>query len=109
MATASPGKWRVLTAFAVLPVVNAVLAFIGFPIIWWLGGHGGFQPLDSGQAAGGFAMLVGVLGLLVTMSGAMPVVFWLMKRGPVSFRQIRGLTLARSSRCVPSPYSPSPC
>jgi hypothetical protein len=82
----SPGKWRLLAAFAVLPVADALIAFFAFPAVWRLSGE--FQLADSFQAARTVAVVAGVLGLLVTLSGGVPVVFWLMKRGPVSFEQI---------------------
>jgi hypothetical protein len=82
------GRWHLLAAFALLPVVDAVVAFLAFPAVWAYGPDRGFRPSDPGQAALVFAMVAGVMGLLVTLSGAMPVVFWLIKRGPVSFRQL---------------------
>jgi hypothetical protein len=86
-APSAPNRYRLLAAFAVLPFVDGLAAFVGFPVVWYMGGHDG-QPYDPAQAARGFAILTGFLGLLVTISGAVPMVFWLMKRGPVSFGQL---------------------
>jgi hypothetical protein len=86
--TSLPSKWRLLSAFAVLPLVDALMAFVAYPALWWLPTTAVFQPPDAAQAARGFAILAGVLGLLVTTCGAVPVVYWLMKRGPVSLAQL---------------------
>jgi hypothetical protein len=66
-------------ALAVLPLFDALLAFVCFPILWWLGGHEG-RPADPAAAARAFALLAGALGLLVTAGGAIPVVEWLRRR-----------------------------
>lgn len=71
-----------------MPLVDALVAFVAFPAVWAFGGDGGFQPADPVQAARAVALVTGSLGILVTLAGAVPVVFWLMKRGPVSFGQI---------------------
>ena len=84
----SPRRWRLLIAFAVLPPFDALLAFVGFPAVWWLGDHGASRLLDPDQAARAFAILAGVLGILVTICGAVPVTFSLLKRGPVSLAQL---------------------
>lgn len=81
-------RFRLLAAFAVLPVLDALLAFLWFPLLWDLGGHGARRPADPVQAAGSVAALAGILGMLVTICGAVPVVWWLLKRGPVSFGQL---------------------
>lgn len=67
--TSSPGRWRLFIAFAILPPIHALVGFIAFPVA-------------------GFALLIGAMGVLVTLCGGVPVVFSLMKRGPVSFQQI---------------------
>ena len=77
-----------VAALAVLPVFDALLAFVGFPVLWWLGGHEG-RPADPSASARAFALLAGALGLLVTAGGAIPVVEWLHRR--------RALTLGRLS------------
>jgi hypothetical protein len=92
--TSSPGKWRLLSAFAILPVVDALVAYFAFPIVWQLGRHGGFRPVDPTKPALAFAVLAGLSGLFVTLSGAIPVVFWLIRRGAVSFQQILTAGLA---------------
>ena len=84
-----------LAAFGILPLVDALVAFAAFPAVWWLSDQGGFQLADPIEAARAFGILSGVLGLLVTLCGAVPVVFWLMRRGPLSAGQlaIAGLAL----------------
>ena len=76
-----------LAALAVLPIVDAIVAFLGFPVVWWLGNHrAGF--VYPQQAAAGFAVLAGVIGLFVTLCGALPVVWSLLKRGPIALKQL---------------------
>jgi hypothetical protein len=84
----SPGRWRVLTAFAILPILQALVAFLAFPLVWRLGDHGALQPVDWDEAARKFAIVTGLLGMFVTVAGAVPVVYWLMRRGRVSLAQL---------------------
>jgi hypothetical protein len=88
LSAASPDRWRLLTGFALLPIVNAIVAYLAFPVVWYMGDHGASRPIDPTHAASVFGMLAGVMGLLVTLCGALPVVWSLMTRGPVSFAQI---------------------
>lgn len=81
----APSWVRLLGAFAVLPPMQAVVAYFAFPLVWAFGGHTG-RPVDPSQAAGAFAILVGLIGSAVTVSGAFPVVVWLMRRGDTSLR-----------------------
>jgi hypothetical protein len=32
-----PLPYRLLAAFAVLPFVNGLLGFVGFPVVWYIG------------------------------------------------------------------------
>lgn len=81
---ATPPGWRLWLAFAILPPANALMAYAAFPVLWYLGDHGGMPPVGSGGADGGLAVLVGVLAAVVTVGGAVPVVLSLMKRGPLT-------------------------
>ena len=72
--TSLPSKWRLLFAFAILPLVDALLAFVAYPALWWLPTTAAYQPPDAAQAAPAVAIMAGVLGLLVTICGAVPVV-----------------------------------
>ena len=87
-APSLPSKWRLLSAFAILPLVDALVAFVLYPTLWWLPTTAVFRAPDTIQVASGFAILAGVVGLLVTTCGALPVVFWLLRRGPLSFAQL---------------------
>ena len=91
----SPVRWRVLTAFAILPILQALVAFVAFPLVWRLGDHGASQPVDWGEAAREFAIVTGLIGMFVTVAGAVPVVHWLMRRGRVSLARflVAGLVL----------------
>jgi hypothetical protein len=100
--TSIPGRWRLLAAFALLPMFDALLGFVLFPVMWELGGHGGFRPADPDQGPRIFAVISGLSGLLVTLCGAIPVVFWLIRRGPVTLRQllVAGLALGNAPFAV---------
>jgi hypothetical protein len=84
----SPVRWRVLTAFAILPILQALVAFVAFPLVWRLGDHGASQPVDWGEAAREFAIVTGLLGIFVTVAGAVPVVYWLMRWRRVSLARL---------------------
>jgi hypothetical protein len=75
--------FRLWAAFAIVPFVDAAAAYLCFPLVWAMGGHTG-NLINPEGAAFGFAVLSGVLGLLVTGVGAVPIVFSLAKRGPIS-------------------------
>jgi hypothetical protein len=86
-ASTVPSSYRLWAAFAAVPFVDALVAFFGFPLVWYIGGHTG-RPHDATEAAGSFALLIGLMGLVVTAGGAVPIVLWLMKRGAVSLREL---------------------
>lgn len=86
-ASAVPSSYRLWAAFAAVPFLDALVAFFGFPLVWYIGGHTG-RPQDPTEAAGSFALLIGLMGLVVTVGGAVPIVLWLMKRGAVSLREL---------------------
>ena len=90
-------RGRLLAAFAVLPIVDAFAALVAFPLVWALGDDGPSYAARPG-AAMAIATLAGILGLLVTLCGALPVVTWLMRRGPVRFNQLllAGLVLGNA-------------
>ena len=83
------GELRVLLGLAVQPFVTALLAFSTFPVIDYTGRalYIG-RPSDPFDAAMSFAVGVGLVGLIVTIFGALPSLLWLLKRGPVSRRQV---------------------
>ena len=75
--------FRLWAAFAIIPFVDAAAAYLYFPLMWATSGHAGHLINPEGAAVG-FAVLSGVLGVLVTAVGAVPIVFSLAKRGPIS-------------------------
>jgi hypothetical protein len=77
-------SWRLLAAMFVIPLFDAGLGYASFPVVWWLGNHGGFRPIDPQQAAFAFGIVNGVLGLLVMLAAALPVTFWLVRQGHTS-------------------------
>jgi hypothetical protein len=83
MTTESSRDWRIWAAFAAVPFADTLAAFVGFPLVWYIGGHAG-QAADPTQAARAFALTSGMLAVAVTLGGAVPAFFWLVKRGTVS-------------------------
>jgi hypothetical protein len=61
-------RGRLLAAVVLVPVVDAFVAFVALP-----------PP---------FTVIAGIMGLLVMLSGALPVFYWLRNRGPVTFLRI---------------------
>jgi len=80
---------RVLAGFAVQPFVAALVAFITFQLTEFTGrllyGQRSFDPLDSATA---FAIGVGIVAIGVTVFGALPVLTWKLKHGPLTRRQV---------------------
>lgn len=79
----SPYPFRLWAALAIVPFIDAAVAYMGFPLVWAMRGHPG-RLVDPAGVAFSFAVISGVLGLLVTWARAVPVVGWLAKRGPIS-------------------------
>ena len=79
-------RWRFVAAVIAVPLVDALLGYVAFPLVWWLGNHGAFRPVSSQQAALAFGTLAGVLGLLVMITAALPVTIRLVRRGRTSLR-----------------------
>jgi hypothetical protein len=92
-----PSGARLFLGFAILPLADAAIAFVAFPLVWSLGGVLG-QLTDPLGAARAFAIAAGFFGLLVTIVGAVPAVFWRLRRGPVPLRHavIAGLLLGNA-------------
>jgi hypothetical protein len=90
-------RFRLLTAIALVPFVDAAVAYLGFPFVWAMGGHSG-RLIDPDDVAFGFAVISGVLGFLVTCAGAVPFALWLAKRGSISLRKalVAGLLLGNA-------------
>ena len=101
-AMSSSVRLRLLVSFAMLPVFDALLGYLAFPLVFRLGDQGTALLVDERQAARAFGLFAGMLGLLVTVAGAIPVVFWLMRRGRLSLAQllIAGLILGNAPFAV---------
>jgi hypothetical protein len=102
-AHASPSSGRLLLSFALMPVINFLLALVAFPTLQILREQGRFQMVvgdDHGTYV--LAVLTGLIAVVVTVAGAVPVAFTLMKRGPVSLKQtlIAGLGLGNAPVAV---------
>jgi hypothetical protein len=78
------GRLRLLAALVALPPVDALLGYLAFPIVWWLGDHGAFRPIASDGMALWSATVAGALGLFITITAALPVTWWLIRRGHTS-------------------------
>jgi hypothetical protein len=96
---ASPHKGRLLLAIGLMPVVNTLLAFVVFPTVRILRERAEFQVVvgtDHGSYV--LAVLTGVVAVMVTVAGAVPVFYSLVKRGPVSLKQtlLAGLALGNA-------------
>jgi hypothetical protein len=79
---------RLLLGFAILPVANALLAFLVHRIVWSEGPYEGSQWADPVDAAIAFAAGVAIVALIMTVAGGVPTVAWLLTRGNVSLKQI---------------------
>jgi hypothetical protein len=79
------GALRVFLGLAVQPFVNALLAFIIFPIVDYTGrALCGGRPVDPFDAALSLALGVGIVGVVVTIFGALPALVWLRARRAVT-------------------------
>jgi hypothetical protein len=79
---------RLFLGFAILPGVDAILAFLVHRIVWSQGPYEGSRWGDPVDAAIAFAAGVAIVAVIVTVAGAVPTVAWLLNRGHVSLRQI---------------------
>jgi len=98
-AYASPGGVRLLLAFALMPVINALMAFVAFPTMQALRERGEFDVVvGSDHGAYILAVLTGLTAAIVTIAGAVPAFYTLVKRGPVSLKQtlLAGLALGNA-------------
>ena len=78
------GRWRFVAAVVAIPLFDALLAYVGFPVVWWLGDHGASRPVSPQQAAQAFGTLAGAIGLLVMITAAVPVTIRLIRHGQTS-------------------------
>ena len=71
---------RLLLGFAILPPLNAFLAFLLHQVVWPVGPFAGARWGDTTDAAASFAAGVAILAVLMTVAGAVPLVAWLRRR-----------------------------
>jgi hypothetical protein len=81
-------RWRLVAAVVAIPLFDALLGYLAFPIVWWLGDHGAFRPVSLEQAALDFGTLAGALGLLVMIAAGLPVTYWLLRQGQTSIQRL---------------------
>jgi hypothetical protein len=77
-----------MLGFAVLPLTQALLVYSAFPLLWQFLGHASLRPVNPDQTALAMAITTGLFGVLVTICGAIPVVFWLMGIQRTSFHAL---------------------
>jgi hypothetical protein len=79
----------VFVGLAAQPFVAALLGFVTFPALDYTGRplYGG-RPIDSWDSAMSVAVGAGVVGLFVTIFGALPILTFLLSRGPISREQV---------------------
>ena len=82
-------EMRLFAGFVVQPFAAAILGFTTFPLIDLSGRalYGGVAT-DPMAAAVSIALGAGFAAFFVTLCGAFPVVVWLLKRGPLTLKQI---------------------
>ena len=78
---------RLTGGFIAMPVVAALLAYAGFPLVEWSG-----RPLWGGgrsspDAAVAFAAGTALVAIVVVPVAVVPAVLWLLRRGPVTLEQ----------------------
>jgi len=89
--TLSPrAELRLVAGFFVVPPSIAALTFLGYLAIWDIGGPGalGSVPFDPVDSALSLATGVGVIAVVVTVFGAVPIVAWLNRRRALTLRTL---------------------
>ena len=81
LSPAAEGK--IAIALILMPFVSAAIGFLLFPFV--AAGIGG-RPVDMLDGAIAFGLGMGIASLLVIVFGALPLLVWLLKRGPVTLR-----------------------
>jgi hypothetical protein len=81
---------RLLIGFVVQPFAAAAIGFTIFPFVEWSRRalHGGGTSGDPLRAAVGFGLAAGIVGFLVTVCGALPIVLLRLERGPLTLKQV---------------------
>jgi hypothetical protein len=78
------GRWRFLAALLATPLFDALLGYMAFPMVWWLGNHGAYRLNSPDEVALHFGALACVLGFLVMGTAAIPVALRLIRRHQTS-------------------------
>lgn len=80
---------RIFYGFLVQPLSAATLGFLAFPLIEFTRrAIEGGTTSDPMRAAISVGLAAGFAAFMVTVCGALPVVAWLLKRGPLRLKQI---------------------
>lgn len=77
-------RWRFLAAVVVVPLFDALLGYLAYPIVWGLGNHGSARVVSPKDPALAFAIWGLVFGCLVMVTAALPLAIWLIHRGHTS-------------------------
>jgi hypothetical protein len=79
----------VLLGLAIQPFFTALFGFVAFVIIDYVARmSGGRRSVDPADAAVGLAVGGGIAGTLVTVLAALPILMWLLKKGPLTRKQV---------------------
>lgn len=84
-------EYRLVAGFAALPPAMALVSFLGYLAIGPQGRSvlaGGVPIADPVTPALQLAFFVGIIGLALTLGGALPSVLWLMKRGQLRLSRL---------------------
>jgi hypothetical protein len=76
---------RLVAAFFVVPPILGCLTFVASVVLVYAGAIEGAEPVDAALA---IAAGIGILAIVVIAFGAIPVVAWFIRRGPLSLRQL---------------------
>lgn len=90
MAAAPRAELRLVAGFALMPLVAAVFVFIAFAVLWSFTDSAaiGARLRDPIGSAVSMGMAAGLVGVFVTVLGAVPALVWLLHRGPISFAHV---------------------
>jgi hypothetical protein len=77
-----------VAGFAIVPPTAVVITLVTYDALWYSGMLPDGAPIDSLDSAASLGMGVGMLAVFMTAAGAVPGVFWLKRRRPLSLRTL---------------------
>lgn len=76
--------WRLGIAVLALPLFDALVVYLAFPVVSSLGQRGTSELVALEEPARVFAGISGALALFIMITAALPVTVWLIRRGQTS-------------------------